>query len=114
MTIRNRSTKNSQYSDGRKIIIPTRRLSEATIVNFQRSRNHVINISVNIGFRASLKDISDLRQTVADYIKAHSKVMPGISCSLKVLIANLVVQWRTLLRAQKYRGPNKNAGRFLD
>jgi small-conductance mechanosensitive channel len=64
-------------TDGRKIIIPTRRLSEATIVNFQRSRNHVINISVNIGFRASLKDISDLRQTVADYIKAHSKSFNG-------------------------------------
>lgn len=61
-------------TDGRKIIIPTRRLSEATIVNFQRSRNHVINISVNIGFKATLKDLSDLRQTVSDYIKANTKV----------------------------------------
>jgi small-conductance mechanosensitive channel len=73
-------------TDGRKMVIPTRRLSEVTVINYQRSRNHVVNLALVVSAQVPTAALDDLRRSIQKFIADRRDVYcPDLFFAFKTL-----------------------------
>lgn len=95
-------------ADGRKMVIPTRRLSEVTVINYQRSRNHVVNLALVVSAQVPTAALDDLRRSIQKFIADRRAVrLIFILYVIGVLIYPFIgVLSRSFLRVQNFRRAN--------